>query len=74
MVNDFVGKHIGNNKVWAYAIHSKPATFDDDEEQIHAHIMFCERVVEDGMTKAKSPSKFLNDIMERVRIIVDTKR
>lgn len=58
MVNDFVGKHIGNNKVWAYAIHSKPATFDDDEEQIHAHIMFCERVVEDGMTKAKSPSKF----------------
>lgn len=58
LVNDFVGKHIGNNKVWAYAIHSKPATFDDDEEQIHAHIMFCERVVEDGMTKAKSPSKF----------------
>ena len=58
LVNDFVGKHIGNNKVWAYAIHSKPATFNDDEEQIHAHIMFCERVVEDGMTKAKSPSKF----------------
>ena len=58
LVNDFVNKHIGNNKVWAYAIHSKPATFDEDEEQIHAHIMFCERVVEDGMTKAKSPSKF----------------
>lgn len=58
LVNDFVGKHIGNNKVWAYAIHSKPATFNDDEEQIHSHIMFCERVVEDGMTKAKSPSKF----------------
>lgn len=58
IVNDFVNKHIGNNKVWAYAIHSKPATFDYDEEQIHAHIMFCERVVEDGMTKAKSPSKF----------------
>lgn len=58
LVNDFVSKHIGNNKVWAYAIHSKPATFDEDEEQIHAHIMFCERVVEDGMTKAKSPSKF----------------
>lgn len=58
LVNDFVGKHIGNNKVWAYAIHSKPATFDDDEEQIHAHIMFCERTVDDGMEKAKSPSKF----------------
>lgn len=58
LVNDFVSKHIGNNKVWTYAIHSKPATFDDDEEQIHAHIMFCERVVDDGMAKAKSPSKF----------------
>lgn len=58
LVNDFVSKHIGNNKVWAYAIHSKPATFDDDEEQIHAHIMFCERVVDDGMAKAKPPSKF----------------
>ena len=58
LVNDFVNKHIGNNKVWAYAIHSKPATFDEDEEQIHAHIMFSERIVEDRMTKAKSPSKF----------------
>lgn len=58
LVNDFINTHIGNNKVWAYAIHSKPATFDDDEEQIHAHIMFCERFVDDGMVKAKSPSKF----------------
>lgn len=58
LVNDFINTHIGNNKVWAYAIHSKPATFDNDEEQIHAHIMFCERVVDDGMVKAKSPSKF----------------
>ncbi len=58
LVNDFINTHIGNNKVWAYAIHSKSATFDDSQEQIHAHIMFCERVVDDGMTKAKSPSKF----------------
>lgn len=58
LVNDFITTHIGNNKVWAYAIHSKPATFDDSQEQIHAHIMFCERIVEDGMIKAKSPSKF----------------
>lgn len=58
LVNDFVSKHIGNNKVWAYAIHSKPATFDDSQEQIHAHIMICERIVDDGMVKAKSPSKF----------------
>lgn len=58
MVNDFITAHIGNNKVWTYAIHSKPATFDDLQEQIHVHIMICERIVEDGMTKAKSPSKF----------------
>lgn len=58
LVNDFINNHIGNNKVWAYAIHSKSATFDDSQEQIHAHIMFCERIVEDGMIKAKSPSKF----------------
>lgn len=58
IVNDFITANIGNNKVWAYAIHSKPATFDDSQEQIHAHIMMSERIVEDGMTKAKSPSKF----------------
>lgn len=58
LVNDFISTHIGNNKVWAYAIHSKPATFDDSQEQIHAHIMICERIVDDEMAKAKSPSKF----------------
>ncbi|HAM93560.1 MAG TPA: hypothetical protein DCQ00_08685 [Phascolarctobacterium succinatutens] len=58
LVNDFIATHIGNNKVWAYAIHSKPATFDDSQEQIHAHIMICERIVDDEMAKAKSPSKF----------------
>lgn len=58
LVEDFIADNIGNNKVWAYAIHSKPATFDATEEQIHAHIMFSERIVTDGMDKAKSPSKF----------------
>lgn len=58
LVNDFIATHIGNNKVWAYAIHSKPATFDDSQEQIHAHIMICERIVDDEMAKAKSPFKF----------------
>lgn len=58
LVNDFIATHIGNNKVWAYAIHSKPATFDDSQEQIHAHIMICERIVDDEMAKAKSPSNF----------------
>ena len=58
LVAAFIEEHIGNNKVWAYAIHSKAAMFDEGQEQIHAHIMFCERIVTDGMDKAKSPSKF----------------
>lgn len=35
LVNDFITTHIGNNKVWAYAIHSKSATFDDSQEQLY---------------------------------------
>lgn len=58
LIEEFISENIGNNKVWAYAIHSKPAAFDESEEQIHAHIMFCERIVTDGMDKAKSPNKF----------------
>lgn len=58
LVEEFIENHIGNNKVWAYAIHTKPATFASDQEQIHAHIMFCERIVENGMEKAKGPSTF----------------
>lgn len=58
LVEEFIKNHIGNNKVWAYAIHTKPATFASDQEQIHAHIMFCERIVENGMEKAKGPSTF----------------
>lgn len=58
LVEIFIENHIGNNKVWAYAIHSKPATFASDQEQIHAHIMFSERIVENGMKEAKRPSSF----------------
>ena len=58
IVEQFIEKHIGNNKVWAYAIHTKPAAFASNQEQIHAHIMFCERIVENGMEKAKRPSNF----------------
>lgn len=58
LVEKFIENHIGNNKVWAYAIHTKPATFASDQEQIHAHIMFSERIVENGMEKAKRPSSF----------------
>lgn len=58
LVEDFIAKHIGNNKVWAYAIHEKTAAFDPSQNQIHAHIMFSDRIVTDGMDKCKPASKF----------------
>lgn len=58
LVEAFIAKHIGNNKVWAYAIHEKAAAFDPTQNQIHAHIMFSDRVVTDGMENCKSASKF----------------
>lgn len=58
LVEDFIAKHIGNNKVWAYAIHEKAAAFDTTQNQIHAHIMFSDRVVTDGMENCKPASKF----------------
>lgn len=58
LVEAFIAKHIGNNKVWAYAIHEKAAAFDPTQNQIHAHIMFSDRVVTDGMDNCKSASKF----------------
>lgn len=54
----FIDNNIGKNKVWAYAVHSKGAAFDDSQEQIHAHIMFSERIVTDEMEEALNPSKF----------------
>ena len=58
LVEAFIAKHIGNNKVWAYAIHEKAAAFDPSQNQIHAHIMFSDRVVTDGMEDCKPASKF----------------
>lgn len=58
LVEAFIAKHIGNNKVWAYAIHEKAAAFDPSQNQIHAHIMFSDRVVTDGMENCKPASKF----------------
>lgn len=58
LVEDFIAKHIGSNKVWAYAIHEKAAAFDPSQNQIHAHIMFSDRVVTDGMENCKPAAKF----------------
>ena len=60
LVNDFITTHIRNNIVFSWAVYNKHASGDEVLEQIHSHIMICERIVDDEMVKAKSPSKFFN--------------
>lgn len=44
LVQEFIKEHIGPNKVYCFAIHSKPAALDESQEQPHVHIMFSERI------------------------------
>lgn len=47
LVKNFVKKHIGEQKVYAFAIHEKMAALNPKQRQPHAHIMFSERVIDD---------------------------
>ena len=47
LVHEFVKEHIGDNKVYSFAIHDKNATFDPSQRQPHVHLMFCERIITD---------------------------
>ncbi|MDO4754897.1 MAG: MobA/MobL family protein [Parabacteroides sp.] len=58
LLEKFIESNVGNDKVWAYAVHEKKAAFDDEQLQIHAHVMFSERTVTSGMEEALAPSKF----------------
>lgn len=44
LVQEFVKEHVGPNKVYCFAIHSKTAALDESQEQPHVHIMFSERI------------------------------
>lgn len=57
LVQKFVKKHIGNNKVFAWAIHEKMAALSPDQRQPHAHIMFSERKIIDK-ENCKPPYQF----------------
>ena len=47
LVNKFLDKfNISRNHTYTFAIHDKPAAFDKSHRNIHAHIMFDERVIE----------------------------
>lgn len=51
LVQEFIKEHIGPNKVYCFAIHSKVAALDESQEQPHVHIMFSERI--DNLESAK---------------------
>ena len=57
LVQSLVENHIGNNKVYSFAIHEKMATLDENQRQPHAHIMFCERAIND-FENVKPASQF----------------
>ena len=57
LVQNLVAEYVGNNKVYSFAIHQKKATLDESQDQPHAHIMFCERVIIDTKN-VKQPSQF----------------
>ena len=47
LVNKFLDKfNISTDHTFTFAIHDKPAAFDKSHRNIHAHIMFDERVIE----------------------------
>ena len=58
LVKKLVNEHIGNQKVWAFAIHEKLASLEANQRQPHAHIMFSERIMTDEASLAKYPSSF----------------
>ncbi len=47
LVKEFVKKHVGENKVYAFAIHEKMAALNPTQRQPHVHLMFSERVIDD---------------------------
>lgn len=47
LIETFLEKSgIGKKHAFSYAIHDKTAAFDKSHRNIHAHIMFCEKVIE----------------------------
>lgn len=47
LVQEFIKEQIGDNKVFSWAYHEKMAALSPDQLQPHAHVMFCERIIED---------------------------
>ncbi|SFI32215.1 MobA/MobL family protein [Selenomonas ruminantium] len=52
LVKAFIAEEIGENNAYTFAIHSKPAANDNEQRQIHAHIMFSPKV-QDGIERTR---------------------
>lgn len=49
MVMSFIEQSgISANHAYTFAIHDKPAAFDDEHRNIHCHLMFNEKIIEPG--------------------------
>ena len=58
LIKKLIEEHIGNQKVWAFAVHEKMATLEENQRQPHVHIMFSERIITDENKYVKLPSTF----------------
>ena len=58
LIKKLINEHIGSQKVWAFAVHEKMATLEENQRQPHAHIMFSERIITDESKYVKFPSIF----------------
>lgn len=50
LTQSFVQKHLGNDYVYSFGIHTKNATLAPNQENPHAHIIFCDRKL-DGIER-----------------------
>lgn len=60
LVQELVAEHVGEDKVYSFAIHEKMASLDNKQRQPHAHIMFSERIITD-----KNKVKYIDEFFKR---------
>ena len=60
LVQELVAEHVGEDKVYSFAIHEKMASLDNKQRQPHAHIMFSERIITD-----KNKIKYIDEFFKR---------
>ena len=62
LVHEVIAKYIGQDKAYTFAIHDKKATLDPEQNNCHAHIMFCERAQDKYV---RSAEKFFSQFIPK---------